>query len=98
MISEIKLKFLNELLQEITEDHERVADLLEKICPGNFEECDPELNSGMEAKDCPYFKLCNIMGSYSLLDPEEQEKADEFLERFYVGLRQRRTKDNSMYA
>ena len=91
-----KVRKLNDLLNEVRKHREEVISIIEKICPNK--ECDPSLETNKEALKCPYFTLCNVMGSYSLMSKEEQEKADEFLELYYSRLNELSRKKSSYYV
>ncbi len=71
---------LNDLLKNVKEQRDKVVSVIESLCPNKFEECDAQLSIN---KNCPYFTLCNVMGSYGLISEDEQKEADEFLKSVY---------------
>ncbi len=87
---------LNNLLKKIKDNRDEFIEVIEKICPNP--DCDPQLESNKEAIKCEYFTVCNILGSYSLMPKEDQEKADEFLELFYKRLNRKIENDSTMYS
>lgn len=79
---EKNVKYLNTLLKRVKNNREAFIETLKIVCPKDGE-CDTELEESREAINCEYFTLCNVMGSYSLMNEEDREHADLILDQLY---------------
>lgn len=92
-----KVLFLNDLLKDVRDEKDDVIKVIKTFCPKKIVDCDPNLESSPDAKNCEYFTLCNVLCSYSLMDEDEMEEMDKNFEVLYSAIKRRNKKDDSMY-
>ncbi|MDD4353817.1 MAG: hypothetical protein PHN56_05160 [Candidatus Nanoarchaeia archaeon] len=92
-----KVLFLNDLLNDVREEKDDVIRIIKGFCPKKITECDPNIESSPDAKNCEYFTLCNVLCSYSLMNDEEREEIDENFEELYSAIKRRNKGNDAMY-
>ena len=94
-----KIKYLNTLMKSIRENRVELIEMIrDYICPKKVEDCDSQLEFTTEAKECEYFTLCNVLGSYSLQLEEDQKEIDKFLEGIHTRLEQKSSIEESLFS
>ena len=93
-----KVEFLNDLLKDVREEKDDIIEVIKGFCPKKVVDCDPNIESSPDAKSCPYFTMCNVLCSYSLMNEEERQEMDENFELLYSEIKRRKSGNNgSMY-
>ncbi|MFA5303823.1 MAG: hypothetical protein WC393_04800 [Candidatus Nanoarchaeia archaeon] len=92
-----KVLFLNDLLNDVKNEKDEVIEVIKGFCPKKIVDCDPNIESSPDAKNCEYFTLCNVLCSYSLMNEEEKKELDENFEVLYSAIKRRKKTDDSMY-